>query len=123
LEPHETGMEQVERHGEPAHAAWREPLVAHPDVRLEAKAARVELAVQLVDAIADPGAVERDAEVPQLDLQEALVGPTGPRKAVGHRSAQTGDGDPSDAGGHQTASESEVNEKSRALMAGKTPPS
>src|SRR5690606_34837393 len=78
LEPHEAGMQEIEGHGEAAHAAGREPLVAHPDVRLEADAARVELSVQLVDAVADPGTVEGDAEVPQLDLQEALVGPTGP---------------------------------------------
>src|SRR5690606_13676317 len=119
LEPHEAGMQEIEGHGEAAHAAGREPLVAHPDVRLEADAARVELSVQLVDAVADPGTVEGDAEVPQLDLQEALVGPTGPGEAVWHRSAQTDGGEPSDAGDHQTASESDVKEKSRALMAGK----
>src|SRR5262245_46856029 len=66
-------MHHVERDREPGHAVGREPLLRQPDVRLEAEAALLEVALDLLHGPLDDGAAQREAEVAEAQAEQLLV--------------------------------------------------
>ena len=71
-------MGEVERDRDAGHAVRAEPLVGQPEVRPELEAAGLQLAVQLGDALFEVGALDREVEVAQAQVEQALVVPFGP---------------------------------------------
>ena len=84
LELRQPRVREIERNGDAGHAVRREPLVGQPVVRPERQAARVELGVDLRDALLELGALDREAEIAQAHLEQLLVG----HEAQSSRTAQ-----------------------------------
>src|SRR5919197_5827090 len=79
-------MGKIERDGDAGHAIRREPFVREPVMGAEAQPARVELGVDLRDALLEIGAFDLHREIAHPDVEELLVAerrPVGRRYTVG----------------------------------------
>src|SRR4029079_4857340 len=73
LEAHEAGMRQIERNGDPGRVVRTEPFARDPGMRPHTDAALRELLVQVVEAVLEPGALDRQPEVAKAELEQLLV--------------------------------------------------
>src|SRR5262245_15778366 len=78
LEACKPRVSQVERNRDPRDAVRAVPLVGQPEVGSEAEPVVAELAVELVDPVGELPAADRQTEVAEPEVEEALVGPAGP---------------------------------------------
>ena len=83
LELRQARMREVEGDGDAGHAVGREPLVGQPVVRPEREAARVELGVDLRDALLELGA--RDRRAPRSHIRTSSSFSSGQRRPLGIR--------------------------------------
>ena len=67
-------MCEIEGNRDAGNAVRREPLVRQPEVRPEHERARLELAIDLVDANRELGAFDLQIELAELQVQELVVG-------------------------------------------------
>jgi hypothetical protein len=73
LETPQARMRQVKRNGETRNVCRREPVVAQPDVRPEAEEPLIQFRVQPLDALLQPGSLDREAEVPDAHSEKAVA--------------------------------------------------
>ena len=73
LEPHEAGMRQIERNGEPKHAIRVEELLRQPGVRQSNDVARLQFAMQALDPPRHQGAFHLNGQVAETRGQQGLV--------------------------------------------------
>ena len=91
---------EVEGNRDAGHAVGREPFVRQPEVRPEAEAAHLQVAIEFLDARLERAAFDRHAKLRHAQLEQFIVGPPGPfvrgydaRTGPGHeRSSLTEDG-------------------------------
>ena len=82
FKPAESRVGEVERDREPGDVRRREPVVREPDVRFEPQEPLFQLGVEPVDALLQPGALDRETEVLDPHSQEAVVGEALPAQSV-----------------------------------------
>ena len=86
LEPLQAGMRKVEGDRHAGDAVGREPLVREPEMRPEAlEPARVELLLQLGEALGQHAVVDGDAKLAHPQIEELLVRPVLPLLSREHR--------------------------------------
>src|SRR5262249_31448731 len=90
LELHQPGMRQIERKGDAGRILGAEPFARDPGMRSHPDATLIELIEQGVEAVLEPGALNRDLQIPQPKLEQLLVRERSPGKspaphcALGH---------------------------------------
>src|SRR5262249_54567341 len=73
LELHQPGMGEIEGNGDAGHIRRAEPFARDPDVRPQPDAALLELLVESIDAILEPGAFDRHPQRAEAFLEQLLV--------------------------------------------------
>src|SRR5581483_4157758 len=84
LETHQTGMGEKERNGDARRVVRTEPFVREPGMRPDRQLPPLQFAMQVAQAVFEPGALDADLEVLQAKFQQFLVGQRGPGKAARH---------------------------------------
>ncbi len=73
LELHQAGMGEIEGDGDAGHIARTEPFARDPGVRPQLDALLLELLIERVQAVLEPGALDRDPQATEAALEQLLV--------------------------------------------------
>ena len=85
LEFHQSRMREIKRNCKTGHAVGREPLSRQPDVRLEANAAIVQLAVETLDVRFEKGSLNTYRQIANANVEQTLIRNQTPFESRGHR--------------------------------------
>src|SRR6516164_7258854 len=77
---HQPGMRQIKRDGDARGVFRAEPFTGNPGVRPDTNVVLIKLAVERLEAAFEPGALDRDSEIFEPDLEQLIVGQRRPGK-------------------------------------------
>ena len=80
FQPHQPGMRQIKRDGDARGVFRAEPFTGNPGVRPDPNVVLIKLTIKRLEAAFEPGALDRDSEIFEPDLEQLIVGQRRPGK-------------------------------------------